>query len=468
MSEPQTTLHYAANANFVNNQYVPASAGFNLADVSDVSTLNILPSGVKGLVWLGDISSNGADAAFQNAVNQYIGNPNLYGFYLADEPDPTGQWGTKISAANLQAKSDYIHAHVPGAKTFMVMMNMGPSDSPSYLNTYNPANTHIDLFGLDPYPVRPQSSGGVDYSTIPAAVTAAEADGIPLSQIVPVYQAFGGGGYSSWTMPTVAQEQQILQTWGSVVPSPAFDLTYSWGSQSGNSSLNGSPALQQVFAAHNAGAVTVDPPPPVTPPPVTPPPVTPPPVTSPSPPVSGTVLTATDSHGVTASVPVIASGSWGYRGPLAGAVHQSVSAASGVDTVSATSAITAETVHFGSGTQKMSFIGDQSVTVYGGSGADTVTTGSGADKFIAGAGTLDAKGGAGADAYLFHAGDGLLKIEDFSSRGGDTLTVDKALQPFAQQAPDGHGGTMLTFGTPGHGVDVANMASFDMTKIQYA
>jgi hypothetical protein len=249
MSEPQTSLHYAANGNLVNNQYAPGADGFNLADVSSLSALDSLPTGVKGLIWLGN--SNGADAAFQSAVNQYVGDPKLYGFYLADEPNPTG-----LSAATLKAESDYIHAHVPGAKTFMVMENMGTPDNPSYANTYNPANTDIDLFGLDPYPIRPQFSGGADYSVIPAAVNAAEAEGIPLSEIVPVYQAFGGGGYSSWTMPTAAQEQQILQTWGASVPSPSFDYTYSWGVQDGDSSLSGSPTLQQVFAAHNAASGT--------------------------------------------------------------------------------------------------------------------------------------------------------------------------------------------------------------------
>jgi len=453
MPEPRTALHYASGGNLVGAQgdhYAPGIDGFNLADVSGTWSLNHLPAGVKGLVWLGDISAHGADAAFQSAVNQYIGNPNLYGFYLADEPDPTGQWGTKISAANLQAESDYIHAHVPGAKTFMVMMNMGSPNNPSFMGTYNPANTHIDLFGLDPYPVRPQFTGGVNYGTIPAAVSAAEAAGVPLSKIVPVYQAFGGGGYSSWTMPTAAQEQQILQTWGTSVPSPAFDYAYSWGSQSGDQSLSGSPALQQVFAAHNAGSGAADP---------SSGPVDP----------SGTTMTATDSKGVTKSVPVIASGSQDFKGPLAGTVHQAVTL--GVDTVSATSAITSETVHFGAGTRKMSFIGPQSVTVTGGGGTDTVTTGSGADKFIASTGTLDARGGVGKDAFLFHAGGGVLKIEDLSFSTGDTLTVDKALKPYVQQAPDGHGGDMLTFGIQGHGVDIVNassLSSAQMAKIAYA
>ena len=240
---PTTSLHYAPNGNIVNGVYTPGSDGFNLADVSSVDALNSLTAGVKGLVWLG--MGDGATASFQSIVSQYIGNPNLYGFYLVDEPDPS-----QVSAANLKAESDWIHAHVPGAITFIVLQNFGTPENPSYLNTYNPANTDIDLFGLDPYPVRPQFPGGADYSVIPAAVAAAEAAGIPLSQIVPIYQAFGQAlpGNEGWTMPTASQEQQILATWASAVPAPQFDYAYSWGQQGGDSSLNSDPALQQVFA----------------------------------------------------------------------------------------------------------------------------------------------------------------------------------------------------------------------------
>ncbi|MGL5165110.1 MAG: beta strand repeat-containing protein, partial [Afipia sp.] len=243
MSDPITSLHYTPNANIVSGQYVPASDGFNLADVSSVAELNSLPPGVKGLVWLN--MGDGVTASFQSVVSQYIGNPNLYGFYLKDEPDPS-----LVAAANLKAESDWIHANVPGAKTFIVLLNVGTPTNPSYINTYNSANTDIDLFGLDPYPVRPQFNGA-NYSVIPAAVSAAEAAGIKQSQIVPVYQAFGGGGFPTYTLPTASQEQQVLSTWGSVVPAPAFDFAFSWGSQLGDSSLNSSPALQQVFAAHN-------------------------------------------------------------------------------------------------------------------------------------------------------------------------------------------------------------------------
>jgi hypothetical protein len=57
-------------------------------------------------------------------------------------------------------------------------------------------------------------------------------------------------------MPTATQEQQILSIWGSVIPAPVFDFAYSWGVQSGDQALSTDPALQAVFAAHNALATT--------------------------------------------------------------------------------------------------------------------------------------------------------------------------------------------------------------------
>jgi hypothetical protein len=249
-SNNNTRLHYAPNGN-VNSSgtYLPGTYGFNLADVSNVGTLNSLPSGVKGLIWLG--LCNGADSNFISAVSPFIGNAKLFGFYLMDEPDPTGQYAPLCTAANLKAESDWIHANVPGAKTFITMLNLGSPTSPTYANTYNRANTDIDLFGLDPYPVRPQFTGGVNYSVIGAAVSAAEANGITLNAIIPVYQAFGGGGYTSYTLPTASQEQQILSIWAALVPSPVFDCAYSWGIQDSDSALANTLSLQAVFLNWN-------------------------------------------------------------------------------------------------------------------------------------------------------------------------------------------------------------------------
>ncbi len=97
-----TTLHYTSGNNIdAQGNFVPSQAGFNLADVSSVDELNSLPTGVKGLVWLDQ--GDGVTQSFIDAVTPYIGNPNVYGFFLKDEPDPTGQWGTLVTANNLKA-----------------------------------------------------------------------------------------------------------------------------------------------------------------------------------------------------------------------------------------------------------------------------------------------------------------------------------------------------------------------------
>ncbi len=252
-----TSLHYTSNSVFdVNGNYTPGAYGFNVTDAGSVSEVNSTPAGDKALVYLG--MCNGVDTTFISTVKQYIGNPKVFGFYLMDEPDPTGQYKPICPQANLKAESDWIHTNMPGVKTFIIMMVMSASSNPSYLNTYNPANSDIDFYGLDPYPCRVELNNTCDYSYITKAVSAAQASGVPLAAIVPVYQAFGGGawvddGGGAYLMPNATQEQQILDTWKSVVPNPVFDYAYSWGSQNGDTSLSGSIALQQVFANHNSG-----------------------------------------------------------------------------------------------------------------------------------------------------------------------------------------------------------------------
>jgi hypothetical protein len=211
MSDPKTTLHYAVNGNIVSGRYAPGHDGFNLADISSASELPKLPAGVKALIWLG--MTGGVTGAFKAAVTSFIGHSQVYGFYLADEPSPSA-----ATAANLKAESDWIHAHFPGAKTFMVEENLSGNLTPRYY--YSPGNTHIDLFGLDPYPVQTNVPNNYDLNIIPLAVHEAETIGISQRDLVPVYQAFGGGGYGTYILPTATQEKQILAEWGTVLPRP--------------------------------------------------------------------------------------------------------------------------------------------------------------------------------------------------------------------------------------------------------
>jgi hypothetical protein len=251
-----TPLHFAPNGNFdANGTYAPSRIGFNLADVSNVARLDALPPGVKGIAWIG--RCGGVDAGFLKVVHPYFGHKNLFGFYLMDDPDPTGRYKPACSADKLKAEADWIHANVPAAKTFIVLMNMGLSREPSFAGTYNPVNSHIDLFGISPYPCRTELRR-CDFDMIGRFVAAAEAAGIPEDSIVPVYQAFGGGswvddGGGRYRLPTAAEEQAIMARWDPLVPHPAFDYAYSWGTQRGDNAVQDSRELQTVFWQRNTG-----------------------------------------------------------------------------------------------------------------------------------------------------------------------------------------------------------------------
>jgi hypothetical protein len=245
---PKTSLHYTGNSNFSGNTFSPGAFGFNLTDAESTTDVTNTPTGDKALVWIGQC--NGADTTFTSTVQPYIGNAKVYGFYLMDEPDPPS-----CPQANLKAESDWIHTNDPGAKTFIILDVQTASSNPSYANTYNPSNSDLDLYGLDPYPCRTELNG-CDYTYITKAVAAAQSAGVPPADIVPVYQTFGLGGYTDdgggqYGVPTAAQEQQILSTWASVVPNPVFDYAYSWGTQNGDTSLSSLTDLQQIFVTHN-------------------------------------------------------------------------------------------------------------------------------------------------------------------------------------------------------------------------
>ncbi|MCV3208014.1 calcium-binding protein [Mesorhizobium sp. YC-39] len=261
------TMHYTWGASAAQAQ----AYGFNLVDLQYASSVNALPAGSKALIWLGE--SNGVTQSFIDKVTPLLNNPKVFGFFLTDEPDPTGRYHTQVSAATLKAESDWIHSHFPGAKTFITLMDMGPYTASNYSNTYNPANTGIDYYGINPYPVR---TTAVDFNYIDRAVAAALAAGIPQSAIVPVYQTFGGGGWAtntggSYVMPTTSQMQTMMDHWERLVPNPAFDMAYKWSSQNGETSLGNTPSMQAFFREHNTTTTT---PPPTTPPPTTPPPTT--------------------------------------------------------------------------------------------------------------------------------------------------------------------------------------------------
>lgn len=230
---PSTVWHYSPGANFSFGNYNalgdPGSIGFNLVDVTSPSQLNQIPTGDKALIFIN--TTDGVDQNFLNKITPYLHNPQVFGFYLADEPDPN-----LVPAANLKAESDWIHQNDPGAKTFLVM-NGG------YIG-YTPQNTDIDYVGLDPYPFR---VWGPNLEYIPYAIWRTELLGWNNSQIVPIYQGFAGGVFA---LPDVLDAEVELAVWSLFVPNPPFDYTFAWNEPDLTTLVDRSD-LQGVFWVHN-------------------------------------------------------------------------------------------------------------------------------------------------------------------------------------------------------------------------
>lgn len=125
-------------------------------------------------------------------------------------------------------------------------------------------------------------------------------------------------------------------------------------------------------------------------------------------------------------------------------------------------------VALGATADKLQFLGMSSVSVTGGSAAATLTVDGGLDTFTGGQGKLTITGGVSGDSYIYHKGDSLMTIENFSLSKGDTLTVDAALQGAMQQKADGHGGVLVSFGTGNAGVDLVGVTSIASSQIHFA
>ncbi len=252
--ESKPGWHFAPNANFApGGTFAPAQAGFNLADVSSRRELDLLPEGTKGLVWVGQC--DGVTAQFESVVGAVIDHPKAFGFYLMDDPDPTGRWRKKCDAANLRAEADWIHSRRPDAVTFIALMNLGASDRPQFSPEYRPEISHVDLFGVAPYPCRTEWRQ-CDYDMIDRFVRAIEAAGISADRIVPTFQTFGGGAWRTdsgggYRLPSSSEMHAMFERWDRFVPAPVFDYAYSWGSQRSDHSLAASAELQGVFAQRN-------------------------------------------------------------------------------------------------------------------------------------------------------------------------------------------------------------------------
>lgn len=277
-SSTSQTLHYAANN--TSQWDFAASLGFNLLEVVGSptnptgvnSTVNSLPTGTKALVWVGNLDNSSCTPRFTYdqftaQVDALKNNSRVFAYYLSDEPHPSN---CPSAVSDIKARADYIHANAPGQKSFMVLVNSynicGGVDGCEYA-ALNPSHTDVDYIGLDPYPCHYASDGVTPVpcsgSGVMGDINSAIANGIPVSAIVPVYQTFGqygriDGGTVHYRMPTASELTDMINTWHSLVPNPAFDYAYTFGTQCSTSScqapqaVTNTPDIQTVMAAHNA------------------------------------------------------------------------------------------------------------------------------------------------------------------------------------------------------------------------
>ncbi len=237
------TKHYTPNETRLDGTkaYTDAAAiGFNVHDTGmNTSTINALPAGSQALVWVGIGDRNCSTtltSEFKTFVLANATNPRLYGFFLTDEPL------NSTCVAAVTAYTKFIHDNAPGKMAFIVL-----TDWPGTYAAYRPAVTKVDLIGLDPYPVQ---DGTYESTLIPNEINDAIAAGIPLANIVPVFQTFGGAG---WDAPTATQLTSILGQWAALIPNPPLDFAYSWGTQSNylSDALVNRADWRAIMATHN-------------------------------------------------------------------------------------------------------------------------------------------------------------------------------------------------------------------------
>ncbi|MFD0686137.1 hypothetical protein [Actinomadura fibrosa] len=264
-SAPGRPLHVALNMP-AEDQARAARLGYDLFDVApDEGAVAALPAGGRALLWVGNSTCGDFEIAdtddFAATVKRFAGNGRVYGWYLSDEPNPDECPGI---VEKIRRRADIVHRYAPGQKAFASL-----TDWP--MRPLRPSAAHLDLIGLDPYPCRAGRSG-CDLDVIDTMVGQAARAGFPRRMIVPVVQTFGqscNDGERTWRLPGAAELRSILDRWDRLVPSPAFDISYSWGRQdewacpalADADGSGGRPDLQSVMKRHNQRRTPQAPPP---------------------------------------------------------------------------------------------------------------------------------------------------------------------------------------------------------------
>jgi hypothetical protein len=266
-AEAGPTLHYASNTH--DDQAGAAKVGFNLFDLPpDKAAIDALGPGKLALVWLGNLDNTNCTPGFSYekftaAVDRLAGDRKVFGYYLSDEPHPSV---CPKAVEHIRQRADYIRAKDPAQRSFIVVLDAGKECHGDYGCEYaalRPEQTHVDLFGIDPFIC--SIAKGCDFDRIGRTVGLAEAKGIPRAAMVPVIQVFGQTCNTQQThyykLPSADELTQALRAWDAALPHPRFDFAYTWASEGPAcpaldraDGTGGTADLQAIVRARNARA----------------------------------------------------------------------------------------------------------------------------------------------------------------------------------------------------------------------
>jgi hypothetical protein len=202
------------------------------------SAIDALGPGQQALVWLGNLDNTSCTPGFSYpkftaAVDQLAGDRKVFGYYLSDEPHPSV---CPDAVAHIRQRADYIRAKDPAQRSFIVVLDAGKQCNGDFGCEYKamrPDETHVDLFGIDPFICN--VSHGCNFDRIDSTVRLAELKGIPRASMVPVLQVFGQACNTEQThyykLPSQEELRQALRRWDAAVANPAFDFAYTWASE---------------------------------------------------------------------------------------------------------------------------------------------------------------------------------------------------------------------------------------------
>lgn len=402
-----------------------------------------------------NISSGSEDSVFQG-IFQAWANDGYNQFDIRPGYEMNGNWMpwsvTSGNVADFNAAFQHIAnlAHTFNGASIQVVWNPNVGSTPVPVSDLYPGDQAVDIVGLDTYgpPVDNGDAPG-NTSSDPYTVT--------LLNSIAIANAHGkqfaipetGGtdpGFAAAMGDTIAKSKANL----------AFFNIWDINDQSGHLSWSDQPAVasawKQAYQAVAGGGSSTPAPAQV---------VSSAPVST-----SGSSSGASNGSGSASSATIfVTDNATGSAASIdATPAHSETDFGSSFDLT----APGAAQVYLGGSAQSLTFVGMTSIDLTAGSASATVKSDGGTNSFTAGGGTLDVTGGRGADTYIYNAGAARLTVEDFSATKGDVLKVDSSLQGSLMTASDGHGGTMLTFGTMGGGIDLKGVAQMSADKIAWS